>query len=282
MKLARPQTTFLREKDGIALYEVTSGEAHYILKYFAGEAGRREITNYHLLQAAGIPTLPLLAETPEAILLPDVKYHPDWRLGGPEDLADPVVGAAIARWYRQLHQMVPTAEVDCYDETELITLPALARVAQVTKTTAAPLWRSIESSFQQIQQKIQTLPKVVTYNDFYWTNLVVAKDGSAALMLDYHLLGKGYLYGDLRNVTSSLAPIAATTFLEAYGMTPMVAEQKDADDVLAHLITLIIASQREVWPTWAEPSLKLLKNGDLQQALQRWLSFDQNPDITLN
>ena len=36
----------------------------------------------------------------------------------------------------------------------------------------------------------------LTYNDFYYTNLAVLKDGTSAIMFDYNLLGKGYAYAD--------------------------------------------------------------------------------------
>ena len=43
--------------------------------------------------------------------------------------------------------------------------------------------------------RCSTWLRTLTYNDFYYTNMMVAKDKSSALMFDYNLLGKGYVYG---------------------------------------------------------------------------------------
>lgn len=94
----------------------------------------------------------------------------------------------------------------------------------------------------------------MTYNDFYWTNLAVSKDGKEAMMFDYNLLGRGYAYGDVRNVTVSLSPKAAEAFRRAYGpINPTEAA------VVSVIVTLILASRREIFPAWAEPSRRTLK-----------------------
>ena len=106
--------------------------------------------------------------------------------------------------------------------------------------------------------KIKNLPRVLTYNDFYYTNLIVAKDKSSAFMFDYNLLGKGYVYSDIRNVCYSLGENAKRTFLEAYGEFDK--SEIIVDDVASVLVTLYHACQRKHFPDWANSVLDDLKN----------------------
>lgn len=89
-------------------------------------------------------------------------------------------------------------------------------------------------------------------------------------MFDYNLMGMGMAYGDVRNVISSMGKEAAKAFCDAYGVDGLD-EEKLADDFLAHMVTLCIASQREVLPAWAGESLEMLKNGNLLKNYRRWM-----------
>ena len=80
--------------------------------------------------------------------------------------------------------------------------------------------------------------------------MAVAKDGSAALMFDYNLLGKGYAYADIRNVLSSLSDEAQLAFLDEYGAFDLL------DDVVSPFVTLYFACKRDVFPSWAKPLLE--------------------------
>ena len=84
--------------------------------------------------------------------------------------------------------------------------------------------------------------------------MAVAKDGSAALMFDYNLLGKGYAYADIRNVLSSLSDEAQLAFLDEYGAFDPT--QKILDDVVSPVVTLYFACKRDVFPSWAKPLLE--------------------------
>ncbi len=181
---------------------------------------------------------------------------------------------AIAKWYRQLHdkgkKYLKHHSVSMYDELDKITLENIRRIASVTYSIDNELWRMIESQFDAVKKKMADLPRTLTYNDFYWDNLIVAKDRTEAFMFDYNLLGKGTAYGDVRNVTSSMSKIAAEAFCEVYD-TSEVESEKIADDILSHLVTLCIACEREKFPIWAEKSKELLLSGELQQRFMKWM-----------
>ena len=253
----------IRVKDGVHVARVFMDGKTAVLKYFENEEFRREIENYRILRSLGIKTLEIYAESDSAILMEDVEASPVLRLGIEEDHADPALAEKLALWYRTLHEKgrayVAAHGAGLYDESECITPENLALVREKTGTGAHGVWKRIEGNLGSILQMLENLPRTLTYNDFYYTNLIAAKDSSFAFMYDYNLLGKGYAYADVRNVISSLQGEAADAFLRAYGPTDPV--EKAVDDVVSTLATLIAACQRPVFPKWAKGSLEDLQNG---------------------
>lgn len=272
--LCGPICSLIRAKAGISLYRVKSEGKSFVLKVFEKQEDVREIENYRILSSLGIPTLPLLGVTQNAILLPDVEASSEYRIGMENDLSDPQIARVIAKWYRELHtkgrSFLADNRIPMYDESDLITLTNLELVAEKTDTKDRDLWKVIREHFNMIRSRIDALPRTLTYNDFYWTNLVVSKDHKKAFMFDYNLLGKGIAYGDVRNVISSLSHEAADAFLEEYG-NDIAGEQIRADAFIAPLVTLFLACEQEDFPSWANASLMELKNGDILMHLKGWL-----------
>lgn len=264
----------IRSKAGVSVYRLEASGKRLILKLFADPEDRREITNYRLLGELGIPTLPVLGYTEEAILLPDVNASEKYRLGMEEDLQDMQVAKVLAKWYRRLHdtgrQYLTRNSVSLYDETDVITVENMVRAAEVTDTIDNPLWDTVKKDFDDMKKKIAKLPRTLTYNDFYWDNLIVSKDKTEAFMFDYNLMGMGMAYGDVRNVISAIGKEAAKAFCDAYGVDGLD-EEKLADDFLAHMVTLCAGSQREVFPAWAGESLEKLKSGKLLKDYEQWM-----------
>ena len=126
--------TLLQEKDGIRVARVWRQGAPYIIKFFQAADFRREIANYRILAALGVPTLKVHAQTSSALLLEDAAHSPLYRLGTPEDLRDPAVARRIADWYRLLHQKgyayAARHGADLYDETSVFTREAIAQIQQ--------------------------------------------------------------------------------------------------------------------------------------------------------
>lgn len=250
--------TLLQEKEGIRVARVWRQGIPYIIKFFQAADFRREIANYRILAALGVPTLKVHAQTSSALLLEDAAHSPLYRLGTPEDLRDSAVARRIADWYRLLHQKgyayAARHGADLYDEASVFTREAIAQIQQKTGTQGAPAWKALEERFAAIVQLLQSVPQTLTYNDFYFTNLAVAKDLSSAMMFDYNLLGRGYAYADVRNVTASLEEEARQAFLAAYGaLNPLEAR---LDRVVSTVVTLHFACQRKTFPTWAAAELE--------------------------
>lgn len=263
-KLNIPYSTIdlIQNKDGVIVARVQSDTKSYIIKYFQNEEFKREIRNYQILNSLNIPTVKVFGFTDSAILMEDVTESDFFRLATKEDLDDVVIASKIAEWYKLLHtnskNFVKENIAELYVETDFITRENIAFIKEKTGTQNLPVWKLINDNFDIVVSKIRGLPRVLTYNDFYYTNLIIAKDKSSAFMFDYNLLGKGYVYSDIRNVCYSLGENAKDAFIEVYGEFDK--SQIVVDDVASVLITLYHACQRKTFPTWANSILADLKN----------------------
>ena len=263
--------SLIQHKDGIYVWRVAAGNVSYIMKHFENVEYRREIENYKTLISLGVPTLNVVAHTSCSILLQDIEDSM-YRLGKPEDMSDPKIAATIAKWYKTLHEKGQHYKnlPQLYDECDCITPENIAMVIEVTKTSNLHVWQVINTNFGRIKSAAIGLPRTLTYNDFYYTNLAVASDGTSAIMYDYNMLGKGYVYGDIRNVCSSLgSEEARLAFKNAYGH--LNENEALLDDIICTLQTLIVACGREKFPNWAAGALEMVKDGRLLMAVEDFL-----------
>ena len=249
--------SILQDKDGVTVARIVSGEQTYVIKCFQKDEHKRELENYRLLASLSIPTIRVIASTDSALLLEDIDRSISYRLGIEEDMSDPVVARQIAAWYRQLHSQgysyVCQHGESMYDEADFFTLENMGCIKEKAGTQGAPAWVLLEQNYAAINDLLHKTRRTITYNDFYYTNMVVAKDKSSALMFDYNLLGKGYAYTDVRNVLSSLSEEAGKAFLDEYGEFDPV--EKALDDVVSVVVTLYLACKRDVFPWWAQSLL---------------------------
>ena len=274
-KLNTPYRTInlIQNKDGVIVARVQSGEESYIIKYFQNKEFKREIKNYQLLDTLNIPTVKVFDFTDSAILMEDISQSDTFRLATKEDLDDVVLASKIAEWYKLLHtsskKFVKENITELYDETDFITRESIEFIKEKTGTQNLSVWKLINDNFDIVVSKIRSLPRVLTYNDFYYTNLIVAKDKSSAFMFDYNLLGKGYVYSDIRNVCYSLGENAKNAFLEAYGEFDK--SEIIVDDVASVLVTLYHACKRKNFPSWANSVLNEFKT-DYENKVQTLLN----------
>ncbi len=249
--------SILQDKDGVTVARIVSDEKSYVVKCFEKNEHKREIENYRCLGSLDIPTIRVIASTDSALLLEDIDRSSTYRLGIKEDMSDPEVARRIAVWYKQLHSRgygyVYQFGESMYDEADFFTLENIACIKEKTGTRDAPAWGLLEQDYAAIDALLRRAKRTLTYNDFYYTNMVVAKDKSSALMFDYNLLGKGYAYTDVRNVLSSLSEEAGKAFLDEYGTFDQV--EKVLDDVVGVVVALSLACQRDEFPWWAQALL---------------------------
>ena len=272
MNLTGVNYSILDRREETILARLTWKNTPCVLKCYRTDGARREILNYSLLAALGVPTPHLACRTDSAILMEDLSRHPIYRLGIEADMASTIVAEKIAAWYRLLHQRSHNNQAmqkyALYEEASHFTLQNIDYLARHTNTAHLPIWKTLSRHFDEIISIYHHLPKTLNYNDFYYTNLTVAKNDSRAMMFDYHLLGIGYTVADVRNVCSSLSPKAKEAFLAAYG--PIDPLEQALDAVLSPIITLHLACQKSKFPSWAKESLAFLENG-LEDAIQQLL-----------
>jgi len=183
----------IRDKDGIFLYRIYTGEETYVLKYFINEAFKREILNYKILSDLGIPTIKVVSYTENALLLEDLEKSENYRLGNKSDLSDPDVAKALARWFTKLHhegaKYVSTQAYSLYNEIDVVDAINIEMIKTKSGTADLEVWDLLLTHLPQIFSKINALGQTITYNDFYWTNLAVSENKETAAMFDYNLLG---------------------------------------------------------------------------------------------
>lgn len=258
----------IRSKDGIYLYRVRCKTNTFVLKYFDKTQDPREPEYYTLLAQAGVPTLAVIGMTDRAIAMEDLNISPRWRLGVEEDLNDFVTPRNLAQWYRTLHDasglILPNKE-NWYSEYGLLTEENLRETAYRIDIGAIETWDFIIEHLDRIIGLIEKMDPVVNYNDFYYTNLAVGRNGREAMMFDYNFMGKGYRAADLRNVCASMKPKGASAFLECYG--PIAEYEYRVDDVMSTLTTLAMAAKREKLPWWAEEPIQSVRSGKLKQQI---------------
>jgi hypothetical protein len=271
MGISFTSLTLIRNKDGVSVWRVTTADDSYVMKCFDKPEYRRGIANYRILSSLNIPTLKVIAETGHSLLIEDIENSVYW-LGTAEDINNSETAKMIARWYKTLHEngREYASTHSLYDECGNLTLENLKTIQEKTGTDTLSVWRLIEEHFTQIHTAAISLPRTLTYNDFHYTNLAVARDGSAAFVFDYNMLGKGYVYSDIRNVCGHLgSEEARAAFLSEYGDYDK--KEIAVDDVVNLLFGLHIACGRENFPDWGQKLLDMVKDGRLQSAVERLL-----------
>jgi hypothetical protein len=264
----------LSEGHGHRLWRIAAGEQSYVLKWFpTGDRGETEA--YRLLRELGVPTLPVHGAAEDALLLEDLETSPAWRLATEEDVTDPRVGRAVARWYQVFHRQGATLtarpggppgflarEIDCLDPDSLHAAGCRLDLED------RPGWRLALEHIDALKGAMRALPETLNYNDFYWTNLALSRSPTPvqqAIVFDYHLLGIGVRFSDCRNVAGSLRDDAVAAFWEEYG--PLDEREEILDRPLATLVALVTASRMPTFPRWASASREQVLRGGLERDL---------------
>ncbi|MBC7220589.1 hypothetical protein H5T55_03855 [Candidatus Bipolaricaulota bacterium] len=262
------------------LYRLKIGTATRILKCSL-ESDPLEPKAYELLGTLRVPTLPVYDRTPSAVLLEDLERSPSWRLAGERDVASREAGKAVAEWYQFFHiagrDLVKRGPPDwLHWEWDDLTPEGILRAGEVLEMEENPVWEYAARHLEALRARARELPITLNYNDFHWTNLALSRQPPLrAIVFDYHLLGIGLAWSDVRNVTHSLGPAAREGFLGAYG--PTRPEERILDDPLSVLHALQIATARPTIPRWAMESVNRARSGALLAALERAVALLGGP-----
>jgi hypothetical protein len=274
--------TVLRERPGHSVYRVFTSRSSYILKWFKAELEALELQVYALLRGCQVPTLPVHAQTNQALMLEDLHASTHWRLACESDMESTSTGLALAEWYRCLHQAGRASlsaknqdlsflkrEIDNLDPNSLLSAGTKLGLDHL------PAWKLAMESIDTLTSIYRSLPHTFNYNDFAADNLALSPvdgDPLQAVVFDYDCFGIGLAYSDWRNVIYALKGQARDAFAHAYGEVNR--SEKIIDEPLSLLYNLVVASSRQEFPQWAKPGIKSVINGDLEFQIRIALEGD--------
>jgi len=270
----------LSERHGHAVWRVGTADRSYVLKWLPQADAEVEVQGALLLQELGVPILPLYGHTAQALLMEDLSHSDVWRLAVEADVARPGVGRAIADWYRTLHkageELLSTGQRPRFlaRETDALDSETILATGRAVGLEDLSVWRLAADHIEMLKGAVGQMSATLNYNDFYWTNLALSRREDRpleAIVFDYHLLGVGMRYSDVRNVTSSLSGEAPLAFEEVYG--DIDPREEVLDRPLSTLYALTVAARLSTFPHWAEGSLDRVTNGDLERDLREAITL---------
>jgi hypothetical protein len=273
------QVERIQNRDGRFLVRLLFAGEAVILKWSEDSASATEVKNYRLLQRHGVPTLAVRAMTENAIVLPDLTRDLEWRLARESDMALAGTGVALARWYWRFHEArrraLAQGDNACDHlarEADCLTKDAVALTGHRLGLDSIPAWRRACAHVERLRRAVESLPRTFSYNDFFWGNVAVSREGSElrAIVFDYHLMGVGPKESDCRNVRGSLGSKAAHAFQEAYG--PLDERAVALDAPTAVLCALNVAAEKPRLPPWAQGLVKSVASGAFEGQLDRALA----------
>lgn len=259
----------IRSKDRVWVFRCSFDGSPTVIKYFEKDDDMREIHNYQLLHRLGIPTMDVLEYAQRCLVLEDIAESKTWRLGIPDDLRDEQIAGRLAEWYFHFHEKginIPELP-ELYCETDCLTIANLNRLSE-RDPSLKDITCYLQNHVGLFQKELAGLVRTLNYNDFYWTNMLVRKDHTAAMMFDYNYLGQGYRGNDISNVKSSLSVEAGTAFEDQYDMlyhgkygVSRECERQNEEritSIVTPLITVILAYQKPDFPAWGEEARQLV------------------------
>jgi len=256
----------IRFKDGILVIRVIVNNQSFVIKHFENEQYAREIEIYKLLNELNIKTLKILKTTNKTLVMEDINASVDYKLATQKDLQNDNVLKNLAKWYKQLHNAGKNLKLEnFYCENDYITLDNIKKLKNLLNEEQITL---LLSNFNKINEMKNENDYTITYNDFATENLVIGKN--CAFMFDYNLVGKGNPYADIMNVCAMLDDSQKVKFMKYYG-EKFTQQDKNAQFILGTLYSLIIANQREIFPTWANSLVDTIKSQKFNNILNNWI-----------
>ncbi|QQK06931.1 hypothetical protein [Miniphocaeibacter halophilus] len=261
----------VRCKDEIVVYRVKLEDKFAILKMFLTNKYIREIESYKILTRLKLPTVNIFNMSKMSILMEDILYSKNLRLGIREDMNNPKVMYNLGKWYKKLHLegekfVSNNTNIKMYSPLNYITIENINKLATWTSTENNLFWKLFRNNFNVIQNTLNTIPKTLTYNDFYFENLIVSKKYDSAFMFDFNFLGIGIRATDIKNALWFSDNEVKNEFLRGYEYIIPKIEFK-IDEVIEPLDSLLVAKEKNIKPDWIIDIVTNLENGILARKL---------------
>ena len=259
----------IADKEDAVIWRLLANERSAVLKMSKMSHSPIETMAYTLLDTLDVPTIQVYESGANWILLEDLNDSTVWRLATVEDMNSEQTGIAVAAWYRVFHDAGARLVRDTSGspsflkrQCDALTQESIMETGRRLGMAHLPVWRVAAKHIERLKSAFRTYPETLNYNDFHWTNLALSRDEPVrAVVFDYHLLGIGPAWADVRNVCGSLGPLAREAFLAAYGRVDDSAAVLDRP--LSMLYSLQVASMRSRLPEWAGGFLSAVRKGEL-------------------
>lgn len=272
MNIIPSSIEFIRNKDGVHTYGVSENERHYFLKYFEKLEFRREITNYKILRDLNIPTISLVGFTDSSLLLEDINYS-KYRLCTEEDLQNNLIIKLISKWYKKLHinGLNYSHKNNLYSELDLFSKENLKFILDNNDIEQIPILEVISNKYDFFKNHINSLETTLTYNDFHYSNIAIARDMSSVIIFDYNFLGRGCISSDISNVLWQLKNNELKQiFLDEYGEINQ--SERVIIDIVNPIISLFIAYKKSNFPSWGNQLIETLNSDNYFKMVNDFLS----------
>ena len=257
----------IRYKDGIFVGSVEILDQKLVVKYFENPQHAVEIKYYKLLNFLGVPTPKFYYASNNLLVMENLNFNTSYHLATADDLKNKNTITALARWYKTLHTQGEMLDLtNFYSELDFITkenLESLKAILQNSENLDLML-----DNYEQIKNKINTLPLTITYNDFAEENMIAGEN--FAMMYDHNKMGKGLRFFDIQNVCFMLDDDMKKAFCDEYGEVPEI--EKVAYNLLIPFITLIMASKMPKFPGWANPYILKAQSPEIKELLFTFLA----------
>ena len=158
----------IQERHGNRLFRIALEGSSCILKVFGDPDANREVRAYSLLEDLGVPTLRVMGRTNNALLLEDLETSKHLRLAEEDDAGRAEVGAALAAWYRALHdtgsswRAGQTEPPSLPREIDKLTAESILEIASKVRGPDQFRWTVIADNIDRIKNAAVTLEETLT------------------------------------------------------------------------------------------------------------------------
>ncbi len=245
----------------------------YVFKMFFSLYSR-EIDIYRLFNRLGVKTARVIEFKENSILLEDIKESDYYHMATEEDLKNPQVVRALAKWYQNIQKQgydyFINNDADFHSEIDELTKKDFFALREHTEYDDGEFWRKLKEILPLVKAYTKE-NRTFTYNEFNLNDLVVSNDYNDAYMLDYSYLGWGLPYFDYRDLASNELIKPEDIEVLANYLDVNVLDQQ-IDSVFNPIISLLHAYHSIDLPEWANEYYMSLRSGEVKESLEELIN----------
>jgi len=247
------------------------------LKYFSDSTNAHEIGCYKLLAGFNIPVIKAYNSTENAILLDDINYSKDYRMGQEEDFTNDETVKSTAKWFKKLHSISKDKITEIIPQNNIVFKNS--DILECKKHYGnEEFFNKLTLHIEVMNNYLSKCEKVLIHDDFYYKNFITKKDNSETIMFDFNYMKLGIKSIELafiRKVIGLRSKQAELLFIEEYGEYDVL--EYSIYTLYNHIDCLYQAQSMDNFPEWANNSKGLLNNGTLLDNLNAIIDIKTYP-----